>query len=135
MFPVEVWIDFSVSQGLCTVSQIKNHLNVICFEVLQNSRFVLCCPIMISDFLVQFQLCLLLAMFEPEPEGFFTGSQVPAGDSSQIHTYTYNYDEFKVYELVSAACCFAFEKSLLYSKRQLAVFQNILVADGNIRQF
>ena len=74
-------------------------------------------------------------MFEPEPEGFFTGSQVPAGDSSQIHTYTYNYDEFKVYELVSAACCFAFEKSLLYSKRQLAVFQNILVADGNIRQF
>ena len=129
MFPIEVWIDFSVSQGLCTVSQIKNHLNVICFEVLQNSRFVLCCPIMISDFLVQFQLCLLLAMFEPEPEGFFTG------DSSQVHTYTYNYDEFKVYELVTAACCFAFEKSLLYSKRQLAVFQNILVADGNIRQF
>ena len=39
MFPIEVWIDFSVSQGLCTVSQIKNHLNVICFEVLQNSRF------------------------------------------------------------------------------------------------
>ena len=113
-------LDWFLSQSR-TVHSVTNQISLKCYLLWSPSELTICLVLSHHDFRLFGSISTLSpsAMFEPEPEGFFTGSQVTAGDSSQVHTYTYNYDEFKVYELVNAACCFAFEKSLLYSKRQL----------------